>query len=262
MTKFLFSSFVAAALAVGSNAYALLASDNAGNYGGVWNNGDNGGTGFLAWSISGNANPPTTYAGTFIGDSTAGVGNINTSGVSFSLYANPGAAYINADRGFASGLASGDVFSLQLALNYDNGNKGLNLFAGSQGEIFNFNVGGGASVSSANATLTPGSGAGYDYGGNAVLNLNFTMTSASQFSYLISRVSSQGFQGTLFSGTVSGLTEAPSGFRLYNSGTDNSDPQNNLYANNLSVVPEPSTYALLALSAMGMAGYVVRRRRR
>jgi len=31
---------------------------------------------------------------------------------------------------------------------------------------------------------------------------------------------------------------------------------------NLNVVPEPSTYALLALSAIGLAGHVVRRRRR
>ncbi|MFM8788882.1 MAG: PEP-CTERM sorting domain-containing protein, partial [Chthoniobacterales bacterium] len=30
----------------------------------------------------------------------------------------------------------------------------------------------------------------------------------------------------------------------------------------LNVVPEPSTYALLALSALGLAGYVIRRRRR
>lgn len=263
MKKILLTTIAAAALAVGSNAYALLASDDAANYGAGWTNNANGGTGFLAWSFSSNDNPPTIYAGAFTGNSTAGAGNINTSGVSFGLYANPAAGYFNADRGFASGLASGDVFSLQLALNYDNGNKGINLFAGAQGQIFNFNVGGGAGVSSANATLTPGLGAGYNYGGSdAVLNLSFTMTSASQLSYLISRTSSQGFQGTLFSGTVSGLAEAPSGFRLYNSGTDNGDNQNNLYANSLSVVPEPSTYALLGISAIGMAGYMIRRRRR
>jgi hypothetical protein len=34
------------------------------------------------------------------------------------------------------------------------------------------------------------------------------------------------------------------------------------YFNNLSVVPEPSTYALLALSAVGLAGYAARRRAR
>jgi len=31
---------------------------------------------------------------------------------------------------------------------------------------------------------------------------------------------------------------------------------------NMEIVPEPSTYALLALSAVGLGGYVLRRRRR
>ena len=31
---------------------------------------------------------------------------------------------------------------------------------------------------------------------------------------------------------------------------------------NLEIVPEPTTYALLALSAAGLGGYVVRRRRK
>jgi hypothetical protein len=30
----------------------------------------------------------------------------------------------------------------------------------------------------------------------------------------------------------------------------------------MEIVPEPSTYALLALSAVGLGGYVLRRRRR
>ena len=35
-----------------------------------------------------------------------------------------------------------------------------------------------------------------------------------------------------------------------------------IYFNNIATVPEPSTYALLALSAIGLAGYVARRRAR
>jgi hypothetical protein len=34
------------------------------------------------------------------------------------------------------------------------------------------------------------------------------------------------------------------------------------YFNDLQVVPEPSTYALLALSATAFGGYMIRRRRR
>jgi hypothetical protein len=233
-----------------SMAHAQVAADNAANYGGSWTNGSNQGSGFLAWALSNNNGGPV-FAGNFIGNSTDGAGNINTGGNAFGLYANPGAAFSNADRGLAQSLALGSSLSFQLALNFDNGNKGFSLFAGSQGEVLNFNVGSGASVSSANATLNPGSGLGYNYGGgDAVLDFTLTVLSATQFSYDISRTSSLGSQGTLFSGSVSGLTENISGFRFYVAGTDNGDAQNNLYFNNLSVIPEPSTWALLLVAAL------------
>ncbi len=254
-------ALVAACVAVTDPALAFVASDNAADavYADGWQNGDNGGSGFLPWAISSNNNDVTVYAGVFIGDSTAGAGDINTSGKSFGLYANPGSAFVNADRAFNSALTTGDVFSFRLALNFDNGNKGFNLYAGSQGEVFNFNVGSGGSVSSANALLNPGPGLGYDYGGNdAVLNVTISITSASAFSYSITRNSSLGNQGTLFSGTVSGLTESVSGFRLYNSGTDNGAAQNNLYANSFAVVPEPASFSLLLLT-VGIS--IVRRKR-
>jgi len=240
--------------------HAQIAADSADNYA-SWTNGSNGGSGFLAWSFSSNDNGITNFAGSFLGDSTAGAGNINTAGVSFGLYANPGGSYMNADRGFASSLAVGQTFSLNLALNYDNGNKGINLFAGTQGEVFNFNVGNGGSVSSNNdALLIPGSGSGYDYGGNdAVLNLSFQMQNATTFAYEISRSSSQGFQGVLFSGTVTGLTDAPSGFRLYNSWTDSGEAQNNLYSNNLQIIPEPAS-VLMLLGGVGLLLFLKRRR--
>lgn len=236
-----------------ASASAQVAADNAGNYG-SWTNGSNQGSGFLAWSISNNDNGTSIFAGSFIGNSTAGAGNINTSGNSWGLYANPTTAFVNADRGLAQALAVGSTLSFQLALNFDNGNKGFNLFAGSQGEVFNFNVGSGGGVSSANASLTGGAGAGYNYGGNdAVIDFAMTMLSATSFSYDISRVSSSGFQGTLFSGSVSGLTEDISGFRFYVSGTDDGSSQNNLYINSLSVIPEPSTYAMLVLALFVLA---------
>jgi len=238
-----------------ATAQADLAMDDATNYAGDIN-GQNGGTGFLAWSVtSGGA-----FAGNFLGDSTAGAGDINTGGNSIGLFANPGGAFINADRGFISELVAGETFSIQLGLNFANGNKGINLFADTQGEVFNFNVGNNTgTVSSANAVLNPAT-SGYDYGGNnAVIDLSFTITSATSFDYSVSRTSEQGIQGTLFDGSVSGLTDGVSGFRLYNSGTDNGDAQNNLYANNLSVVPEPSSLLLVGLGLLG--GAHLRKRR-
>lgn len=256
--KNLLLPIVCAAVAVALPAQAQIASDNASNYGGTWGNGSNGGTGFLAWSIVNN-DGDGNFAGTFIGDSTAGAGDINTSGDSFGLYANPtGPAFVNADRAFATALAVGNVFTFQIALNNDNGNKGFNLFAGTQGEVFNFNVGGGGSVSSAGATLNPGTGAGYNYGGNdAVLDVEIVMSTTTTFAYEIARTSSLGNQGVLFSGTVSGLIDNVTGFRFYNSGTDAGIDQNNLYVNSLEVIPEPTTFALLGA---GLGAWILRRK--
>jgi len=244
-----------------SMAQAQVAADNASNYGGSWTNGSNQGSGFLPWALSNNdGGGVAPFAGNFIGNSTAGAGNINTGGNAFGLYAHPGAAFSNADRALAVALVTGSSFSFDLALNFDNGNKGFNLFAGAQGEIFNFNVGNGGAVSSANATLTPGSGAGYNYGGSdAVLDFTLTMLSATSFSYDISRASGSGFQGTLFSGSVSGLTENISGFRFYVAGTDDGAAQNNLYFNNLSVIPEPSSQVLLGAGLLTL--FILARRR-
>ena len=253
-----FALISAMSLVLSMVAHAQIATDNASNYGGTWANNDNHGTGFLNWAITNNNNPPTAFAGSFVGDSTAGAGNINTSGVSLALYANPAAAAINANRAFAVSLASGNIFTFQLALNFDNGSKGFDFFAGGDGTVLNFNVASGASVSSSK-TLAAGPGQTYDYGGNsAVINVTLTMSSNTAFSYNISRTSTQGNQGTLFSGNVTGLTQAPSGFGFYVSGTDaGGAAQNNLYVNSLSVVPEPSTFALLGL---GLGAFALRRK--
>jgi hypothetical protein len=260
MKKILLLTIVALACVTAASA-GPIASDVASNYGGSWTNNSTGGTGFTTWSLSNNDGGLTpNFAGSFIGDSTTGAGNINTGGVSFGLYANPSSAFVDASRAFALALTTGDVFTFQLAPNFDNGNKGFNLFAGLQGEVFNFNIGTGGSVSSSAATLNPGSGLGYNYGGNdAVLNVTVSVTSSTQFSYDISRTSSLGNQGTLFSGTVSGLTNALTGFKLYVSGTDNGSAQNNLYFNNLVVVPEPSVAALV-FAGLGALGFLRRKK--
>jgi len=248
-----------------SPAQALIANDVASNpaYSGGWGNGTNGGSGFLPWAITGNGNGTTLFTGNFTGNSAAGAGNINTGGVSFGLYANPVGAAINANRAFATSLVSLDVFTFRLALNYDNGNKGFDFFAGGDGTVLNFNVGGGAGVSSTK-TLTPITSVVYDYGGNdAVFDVTLSMTSASSFSYDISRTSSQGLQGTLFSGNVSGLTQGPTGFGFYVSGTDaGGADQNNLYLNSLTVVPEPSALVLLGLGTIALGFRSLKNRRK
>ncbi len=46
--------------------------------------------------------------------------------------------------------------------------------------------------------------------------------------------------GNMYDGTFTGLA---TGFNLYNSGTDDGDNVNNLYFNNLAIIPEPSSAA-------------------
>lgn len=265
MKKILLSFSAAAVLALIPSSYALVANDIASNYGATWANGSTGGTGFLTWSISNN-DGSGNFAGSFIGNSTPGAGDINTGGVSFALYANPAAAFINADRGFVSAMNIGDTFSFNLGVNFDNGNKGFNLYSGgiAATQLFNFNVGGGAQVSAGTGlTLNAGAGLGYDYGGASAIGVSLTFTDATTLTYSVNRTSPQGNQGILFSGTVTGALAAPDAFRFYASGTDaGGAAANNLYANSLSVVPEPSTYALLTLGALALGGYAVRRRAR
>jgi hypothetical protein len=85
---------------------------------------------------------------------------------------------------------------------------------------------------------------------------SFTLTSASTLS-----VSANDRDGVGTFTTNLTVAAAPQSFRFYASGMQAGD-QAKPYFNNLSVVPEPSTYALLALSAVGLAGYAARRRAR
>ena len=235
--------------------FAQTPSDDASNYT-SWTDGSNEGTGFAAWSLNENSDDtvtPELFAGHFLGDSTAGAGDLNTGGAggqSFGMFANPGGAFSTATRSFSSPLAVNDQFSFQMGVNFDNGNKGFNLRTAGD-SIFNFNVGGGGSVSSpkTGTTLNPGMGAGYNFGGKALIDVVLQVISSGSITYKISRSSEQGFQGNLFTGTVTGITLASiDNFEFYISDTDaGGDPANNLYFNNLSVsaVPEPGTYALL-----------------
>lgn len=259
MVKSISIALLTGTLALVGSAFGQ-ASDNAGNYGGVWSNGSNGGTGFTVWDLSGNNNDSTTnFAGYFLASSTAGSGDINTGGNSFGIYANPATAFANANRGFAQGdLLSGQTFSLQLAVNFRNGNKGLNLYSGTT-QLFNFNVGGD------NYSFTPAGGTGtnlsFAYQADSVFTLSFTRTIGTAFDVSIVRTSNAGGTETFSQSFDFGASI--NNFRLYNSGTDDGGAANNLYFNNLAIsaVPEPTTLSLVAIGT-AFGGWAFTRRRR
>lgn len=241
---------VAASLALTSAFAALPGTDNAADsaYSGGWLNGTNGGTAgtFNPWDLTNNNNGGTNFAGYFLGDSTAGSGNINTGGVSFGVYANPSTAFADALRSFGSTLSVGQTFSLDIAVNFRNGNKGFSLFDGAT-EIFNLNIGGD------DYTIN-GSSIGATYSSTAIFNVSLTQTSLTSGAYSVL------YNATTYNGSFTGLA---SGFKLYNSGTNGGGDgaADNLYFNNLSIVPEPSSLALIAGPALLGAWFLVRRRR-
>jgi hypothetical protein len=84
-----------------------------------------------------------------------------------------------------------------------------------------------------------------------VANLGLTANSGQSFDFFSTYISTTGFRSTeTFGATFSG---SPSiGYTPFTAAANNS----------FTTVPEPSTYALLALSGIGLAGYVARRRAR
>ncbi len=257
MKKLLTAAVLSVALS--SGALALEASDNAGNaaYSDGWIAGDNGGTGFGEWVF--NNSQGSGSAGVFIGNpSSAGVSGMSTT--SFGFFANPGGSGANAEvsRTFGSALSVGDTFSFQWGLNWDSdsatSNRGFSLLSGVT-ELINFNMNNSSTINvNGNPMFTEFGSAGFD--------INMTYVSSGSI-----RVFGTGRDGSeTFDQTLTVGAGAPDSFKFYfNAVTSPAAPnQDNrqMYVNNLEVIPEPSTYALLALSAAGLGAHLIRRRRR
>jgi len=209
----------------------IVGSDHAGNYG-SWTNGSNAGTGFGAWSLSGGGSH-----GFFLGSSTniGGPGaNINSAGgTSFGMF---GQGFADAARSFNVPLALGDTFSLDIAVNFRNGNKGIDLRDGSNTKIFNFNVGSDNYV--VNDAASGNGSIGASYSDNTAFRLSFKQTSLTGGTWTIAR---SGGVTDFDSGTYSGLAAS---FKLYINGTEGGSP-NDLMANNLVITAIPEASALM-----------------
>ena len=248
-----------ASIALSSGAFAQTnAFDFGANYGGGgepgWTNNANAGFGFGPWTIVNNNNGSSIFAGNFIGN-PADAGVSGMSAESFGLYANPAGsgAFVNAFRPLNKALQVGETFSFQWGINWDGnngefGNKGFNLNVGGT-QVVNVNNGGNQDIQF-NSIST---GMGF---GTQVMTWSFTYTNATTLF-----VSANDRDGTGTFSTNITIAGGISSFELYASDMAG-DTQRQPYFNDFQVVPEPSTYALLALSGIAFGGYMIRRRRR
>jgi hypothetical protein len=214
---------------------ATLGTDNGGNYGATWNNSSNFGTGFGNWDLRTTGTDANNFAGHFI------------SSGQFGLYANGSTSsrtsQANAQRLFDGGaLTAGQSFLIELGVDFRNGFKGIDLFSGASQTVWNFNVGGD--------TYSPG-GAPLSisvapYAANSVFSIRANQLTSSTFEVLVSRGGSNLYTSAAIDGAVNG-------FKLYIGETTGGGDANNLLANNLQIIPEPSTPLLMGLGLAGLA---------
>ncbi len=246
------SSFVAGLIALASlTAFhsaeaAANASDAASNYtSATWTTGSNLGTGFGNWNLFSTG----TNAGRY-------VGGTGLSGNSFGIYASDSGSSYDAQRPFSSALTAGQTFSADLGhttIN-TNGSVGINFQNGSGTNVFSLIASGG------NFYVNDG-GSNFGVGTDAAnkdYKFAFTYNGGSSYSFSIINVTDGGTVGSgsnyTASSNISGISQVQ--FFDFQQGSGQ-----NFGFDNLSVVPEPATWAAGGLTVLAGVG-VFRRRSR
>lgn len=187
-----------------------------------------------------NTNIPSAYSIS----SAAGIGHpgaaaIDSAGFSFRLFQTNAEA--SAFRFIdPAGLGVGQTFSVQLAVNFRDGFKGLDLRGATAGDptIFNFNIGGGDYAVSGAAT---GNGSiGNTYSANTVFTVSFTQTNATGGTWSVVR---SGGVTSSNGGTYAGVARS---IKLYQN-SPNDLVENALFANNLATASVPGSSQLVLL---------------
>lgn len=194
---------------------------------GQWESGVNGGTGFRGWNLVAGTADERACGFTLASSPMAG-GAINShGGRAFGMHARGTGVSAEAYRTFEAPLEPGQSFSVDLAVNFRSGARGLDLRAADdERRIFNFNVGADDHVVHGAAT---GNGSiGDAYHSNTMFTLTFTQTSAAGGNWEIRR---SGGAPSEASGTYEGQA---GGVKFYVMDTDEG-AENDLWINNLSI---------------------------
>jgi hypothetical protein len=234
---------IVAALAVNFSALAAnIGVDTVSSYGGTWSNGsDPASSPFSNWDLWTTGTGANAFAGQYIGAPVAGMANL---GDSFAIYGTGAIdTYANAQRTFDGGpLTAGQSFKISLATAWRPGAKGIDLYSDNWTGLFNFNV--------TNDAYRIGTTVlDWAYSASSQWDLTATQVSATQLQVTIVRGSD-----TYTSGLINGSLNA---FKIYAGNLQGDQGERNLYANNLQIVPEPSSSLLMGL---GLAGLAILRR--
>lgn len=217
---------------------ALEGTDNASNYGGSWTNGSNGGTGFGAWTITD-------------GDGGHYVGSTGLGSNTFGLFNTFTTTTTDAIRPFTGTLSPGQTFSIDLGFSSFNGvgAVGIDLMSGANVSFELVSTGSGdwmlndgGSNFSAGVAATAGTPFSFSFTYNGGNSYSFTLTG------------SAGGMNFMAANSISGIDN----LRIFNF---NQGPGANFGFDNLAIVPEPSSLALIAGPALLGAWFFVRRRR-
>ena len=250
------------ALFIASTVSALAAntaSDNAADaaYSDGWQDGDNGGTGFGAWVIQPAGNSSTE--GHFVGDSNgnggAGGPGINSSGAAWGMYAN-GGSQVNAYRPLTGGaLGVGQTLVFEM----DNGfidspgatfpTVGITLQSSVGHTIWEFYFrGGDATYTVAGATSGNDCTLPFTDGG---VRVEFTLTGATTYDARITVLATSQQQLFTNDDLLNFGNTSIERLRVYNFNAGSTGARDAFF-NKVSVVPEPSTWAMIGAGLVGI----------
>ncbi|QDU70499.1 hypothetical protein [Mucisphaera calidilacus] len=220
-----------------------------------WDNFDDGNTGggpgMGGWVFGGNAVSGTTVDIASSAGLGGGVAAIDTDGKAFKIHDTSG-GFVDVFRFFdPEGLDAGQVFTMEMAVNFRGGFKGMDLRGTDTSTIFNLNVGGDDYTV---GQATTGSGSlGNAYSNDTRFTLEFVQTTLAGGEWTVTR---SGGIDDVDTGTYTGRAGS---IKLY-SGSQGSFGEDAIYYNNFSVTPIPAPGAA-ACGLLGLGGLALRRNR-
>lgn len=247
---------------------ATPASDNAGNaaYADGWQSGDNGGTGFQPWALDYSGAATTNHSDHFIDNGPLAANSLGAPAFGMTDSGRPFFFdTAGATRPFTGALSIGQTVSVDIdGPGFANGDpngfsKGATvaLRNGSGGERFGVFTNNLFNNDNWSVTNPAGSGGAINTGiaAGSSFHMDFTLTGVESYDLVLTPIGGgaplfQQLGATLRTASVGTFVEQ---FRFADYGTGSAvDGSSELFINNLSIVPEPSTIGLLIFAGIGL----------